>query len=657
MKILRILMCCFMLTSTFSLKASHIAGGDIRVVWVGPTKNDFQVKVRILRFCGSGSLAPLPASINVGMYDLVTNGLINSLTITNPVITTNLPFGDACFTPQGLCIDEGIYTQNVTIPDNPNGYYLSYQVFARNGGILNLFDSVNQGMTFYCEVPDPGNLQALNNSNPDFGAYPLDAFLCINNVKNFNFNVSDPDGDSLAYSLITPLNNTVGNGLISPGPYNPVPWAAGFSLANIVGGTPPMTINPQTGVISAAPALIGAYVFAVRVEEFRNGVKLGETRIDAQYEGFNCTVDSPPLFANSISSGDTLHIPYNREFCESLVFQDPNTTDTAFMSITTNLIDSGAFFQTPPQVSPGPPPLFQYFFNNGTNSVTIPANGFDSTENAFFNIGTVAQRICWTPKCPTIDESFSIKVTSFSLGCAGKTEDSIEFYIHVIPPIGNLDQIENKQVIYNQEYCQDIVFADTNIVDTLRLQLISPILELGAIFTQVELVSGNFLYFDVNGDSVLVPSSSSIGVVQPIATRFCWIPDCEQIGQTFNITARLWSMECPKGFSDTMSYQVTVNPPFDTLAVIPNVITPNGDGMNDTYKIGGISNPCNDKLKVEIFNRWGINIYDSEDPNFVWDGKNNSGKKVPAGIYFVVIKGVYGSEEIVIEKRTVTVLD
>lgn len=652
-KFTRILIVSFLLSTPFVLEASHIAGGEIRVVWVGPSQNDFQIQVRVFRFCGSGA-ASMPLNVTVNMYNKTTNGFINTYSLPRVVLTPNLPFGDNCFTPQGLCIDEGIFTLNVTIPDNPSGYYLSYQVCCRNAGILNIATPASAGMTFYCEIPDPANLQAQNNSNPDFGPYPLDAYLCVNNIKNFSFNVTDPDGDSLAYSLLTPLNNTP-NGA---GPYNPINWAGGFSLANIVGGTPPMSINAQTGVITASPGLIGAYVFAVRVEEFRNGIKIGETRRDVQYEGFNCTVDSPPLFANNINNGDTLSLFYNREFCESLVFQDPNTTDTAFMTITTDITDSGAYFPVLTPVSSGPPPLYQYFYDYGTNSVTIPANGFDSTENAYFNIGTVAQRFCWKPKCNTIDKIYSIKVNSFSLGCAGKVSDSVEFYLYVIPPTGNLDQITEKEVTYNKEYCQDIVFADSSIIDTLRLQIISPILALGATFPQVnQESSGNYLYFDANGDSVLVPSASSINVVQPIAKRVCWVPDCDQIGQTFPIIARLWSVECPEGFADTMSYQLTVNPPFDTLALIPNVMTPNGDGMNDTYKIDGVSNPCNDRLKVEIYNRWGINVYDSEDPNFVWDGKNNSGKKVPAGTYFVVIKGIYGSEEIIIEKRTVTVLD
>jgi hypothetical protein len=278
----------------FSLKASHIVGGDLTVKWVGPTKNDFQIQLRVFRSCSPGS-ASMNTAFDVDIYDKVTNVYINTITINNPIINANLPFGDACFTPTGLCVDEGIFTQNVFIADNPNGYYLSAQVCCRNASITNITSPSSAGMTFYCEIPDPGNAATLNNSNPDMGPYPMDAYLCVNASKNFNFSVTDVDGDSLYYSLSEPLNDVPAGA----GPYNPVNWSAGYSLANIVGGTPPMSINSLTGVMTASPTVIGTFVFAVKVEEFRNGVKIGETRRDAQYESLNCTTDTPPDFLNN----------------------------------------------------------------------------------------------------------------------------------------------------------------------------------------------------------------------------------------------------------------------------------------------------------------------------------------------------------------------
>lgn len=163
-------------------------------------------------------------AFDVRVYDKITNVLVNTITITNPVINANLPFGDACFTPTGLCVDEGIFTQNVTIADNPNGYYLSAQVCCRNASITNITSPSSAGMTFYCEIPDPGNTSTLNNSNPDMGPYPMDAYLCVNLSKNFNFSVTDVDGDSLYYSLSEPLNDVPAGA----GPYNPVTWSAGY---------------------------------------------------------------------------------------------------------------------------------------------------------------------------------------------------------------------------------------------------------------------------------------------------------------------------------------------------------------------------------------------------------------------------------------------
>lgn len=68
---------------------------------------------------------------------------------------------------------------------------------------------------------------------------------------------------------------------------------------------------------------------------------------------------------------------------------------------------------------------------------------------------------------------------------------------------------------------------------------------------------------------------------------------------------------------------------------IPNVFTPNGDGMNDLLK----PNPYNrvEKIDLKIFSRWNILVFQTEDPNINWDGKSRiSGKQVPAGVYYYV---------------------
>jgi gliding motility-associated-like protein len=67
-----------------------------------------------------------------------------------------------------------------------------------------------------------------------------------------------------------------------------------------------------------------------------------------------------------------------------------------------------------------------------------------------------------------------------------------------------------------------------------------------------------------------------------------------------------------------------------------DVITPNGDGKNDTWVIDGINKYP--KHEVFIYNRWGQLIYSTRDYNNTWTGTNTRGDEVPSAAYFYVIQ-------------------
>ncbi len=75
---------------------------------------------------------------------------------------------------------------------------------------------------------------------------------------------------------------------------------------------------------------------------------------------------------------------------------------------------------------------------------------------------------------------------------------------------------------------------------------------------------------------------------------------------------------------------------------IPNAFSPNGDGINDTWAIWdqkGVSiNFLFPGIEVEVFNRWGSRVFYSKGYNKPWDGKSLSGKDLPVGTYYFVIK-------------------
>lgn len=62
---------------------------------------------------------------------------------------------------------------------------------------------------------------------------------------------------------------------------------------------------------------------------------------------------------------------------------------------------------------------------------------------------------------------------------------------------------------------------------------------------------------------------------------------------------------------------------------MPNIITPNGDNINDVIDFG---NYPFSSLSVTIFNRWGEKVYESVDPKNVWSPNVND------GVYFYTLQ-------------------
>ncbi len=69
---------------------------------------------------------------------------------------------------------------------------------------------------------------------------------------------------------------------------------------------------------------------------------------------------------------------------------------------------------------------------------------------------------------------------------------------------------------------------------------------------------------------------------------------------------------------------------------IPDVFSPNGDGLNDVWEIDMLDRFPNST--VQLFNRWGNLTWEAPKGNFMsWDGRNLDGEEVPIGAYFYVI--------------------
>ncbi len=86
--------------------------------------------------------------------------------------------------------------------------------------------------------------------------------------------------------------------------------------------------------------------------------------------------------------------------------------------------------------------------------------------------------------------------------------------------------------------------------------------------------------------------------------------------------------------------------------VVPNIFTPNKDGVNDVFRPSYTNVK---KVNGSIYNRWGEIIYQWWGLNGYWDGVTMpAGVEVPEGTYYYIIKAYSFTDEEVVKTGTVS---
>jgi gliding motility-associated-like protein len=90
------------------------------------------------------------------------------------------------------------------------------------------------------------------------------------------------------------------------------------------------------------------------------------------------------------------------------------------------------------------------------------------------------------------------------------------------------------------------------------------------------------------------------------------------------------------GCADTAKSYVKILTVVNEIAeLIPNAISPNGDGKNDIWRLDFI-NVYYPKAEIEIYNRWGQRLFHSIGYDNSWDG-SYKGDPLPVGSYYYII--------------------
>ncbi|OUJ74184.1 T9SS type B sorting domain-containing protein [Hymenobacter crusticola] len=318
--------------------ASHLIGGDIsyRYLGVSPANNTlYRYRITALIYINSDctpgtNLSNVPdgrSNIFVSLYDKASGNRINSgqgnpvytsiqtgcgVSITQNELQPNGTFrlprvANPAITPPtpGGCTTSGSaqpkvrlcrYEADIDLPLSFQGYYAVYSDGTRNADIANLRNPDQQNQTIYVEMAPP----LLPNSSPTFSDTAV-VVICQGDTSLLLNNAVDPDGDRLIYSFSTPYSGSTGSPTNFSLP-NTVTYNAGYSATTPFGSGPGnyASLNASTGLSRYQAAVIGRFVVAVEVKEYRtiNGVEvlIGSTRREVQLVSRQCQPNQTPKF-------------------------------------------------------------------------------------------------------------------------------------------------------------------------------------------------------------------------------------------------------------------------------------------------------------------------------------------------------------------------
>ncbi|MEO1450225.1 MAG: hypothetical protein AAFV07_11905, partial [Bacteroidota bacterium] len=307
------LLFCLLTCFSSDLMATHTMGADITYECIG--NGQYRVTLTLFRDC----TGILPLTSQTLEYRSATCGVNASINLVQPAggpidVTPLCPteISDCAGGNVGFGFEQYTYSGVLNLPPGcGDDWVLGWENCCRNFAITTLNNPGNQS-TYISALLD--NTQTPCNNSPVFNNIPT-PIVCINQPVIYNHGVTDPDGDSLVFSL-TNCQQDFG---ISVG------YAGGFNAATPLASSTGVNINTTTGELTFTPNLLQIGVICVLVEEYRNGVKIGEAVRDMQFSVINCA-NVPPI-ASGVNGNTTdydLDLCAGGQVCFDILISDPD---------------------------------------------------------------------------------------------------------------------------------------------------------------------------------------------------------------------------------------------------------------------------------------------------------------------------------------------
>ena len=683
----------------FASKASHILGGDIQYKYVGDSTgvaNQYRVKLVIYWANAPVGFDP-GASQNVTIVAPSCN-INTSMTVTRPGAAfpaSNIGAFDCiaqATSPFNPMVN--VYYGYVILPQVCNDYKFYWQTCCRSAGITALSNS--SGLGFYFEAELNNTLGA--NKSPIFVSIPL-AYICVGGYTNYLQNAIELDGDSINYELVPARQ--FGGGTGTPVPYsapytytNPVSTAAnGPFLLNSQTG------NITFVASQAMSSVIGIRVNEYRFDSlYGYWEKVGSANREIQVTvagaclpivnaGVKLKYPSPGV---SLDSKGRQVRQYN---CLDSAVMLRFTIPVEMASVSP---DGSDFRLTAPNGQPIPIAKLQGYpdFNGETDSLLVKLTKPLSLNGDYFlysKVGMDGNTLL--NKCGKDMNEFDtiiLKVNDCVNLDMTLTDVTIDNDLHPhlywhIDPQTFPQYLFNLYRIYRSgdgggSWLPIASLNDSAARDFVDVQINATDVDMKSYRYYVQMILNSDPMPPTNAvQSIWLRGDLTNAESVPVVWRSYngWNPPRYQIQWGTNLGVNTWIWQdygslqldttatvlhpnVPPGLyavrirsvrnmninsidDTTFSNWIIVGepvppiPPIDSV-IVPNVITPNGDGVNDGFIIRGLMSYTSDRT-VKIFNRWGTLVYESlsYDNATPWDGRDKGGQRVPAGVYFYIV--------------------
>ena len=625
-KILLIFIAVFSISTSFS---THIVGGEFQ--FVEGRGGEYDIYLNLYFDLINGNPAAQDQEFVATIFRKSDGEAMDNV-IFNFVEEVEIDFANPECRRQDLATSKITYTAQkadgsgagfqftVDRYNDPQGYYIVWDRCCRNDSIVNIEAPGDEGMLFYLHFPAIFNSsdELIGWNSPVFPPIPA-TFACETEEFTLDFGATDADGDSLVFTMNTPLAgySDPDNPLITainPEPYPEVIWSPGIGIDNQIPGNPDLSIDPVTGILTVTPNQDGLHVFSVSCREYRNGIKIGEVKRDYQvyvYDSASCAGNEPPNLEISLGDssiyniGDTISISTKSPLCMDLFVTD-NLDNRNDERIEIRVVPIN--------------------FSTSTQMV------FPGDDEYVGGLGDTLKgwQVC-PPSCEDIissDEPFIFDIIASDNGCPnGKTSRKRVTLI--------LEQEENTPPTLSNS------IADTNYLEIEVFEIDT----VNISFTGVDLDSTNLISlkalpnrFRLSDFGMNFKDTSDF--THTLMSDFEWIINCEKLEGSkkdeFRIDFIINDNACGDTSIDTNTVVFRLNREIvENELAIYNIFTPNGDGINDYFIVDGLprDNCENEYIGFEIYNRWGKLIFESDKREIKWDGG-----KLSDGVYFYLAR-------------------